>query len=896
MSEKQRELDVWSSIVFVMIMATPLLNTVPFTYHPTYFKLMVQETAVLVVWALIAIWAFAGRERPWLDRLFLVAAGYGAWGLATVLWAHRRWPVAEPEVQRVFYLALGVGLAYLLSQRQRREFFVLGYLTVAAIAALLMIVNWGPPISLPAVDVGFGGKELFFGNPDVACGFLLLPMMLAMAIISSIKDPSESYGEVLLGLGCVVLGFIAILRASTIAGVIALVAGTLVVNAAFYYFWRKALKWLAGAGVVAALLLLLLQPTVLKQGTVYPRLLTWEATAKALVSPRVIYGYGLGNFLLVHREHQLPEYFAQPHNAPVSLYAHNMPLHVTLEEGLIGFGILALFLLLLVTRAWRGATSATGEYDRAIGAGVAAGVVAMVVHSLFGVAWFSIGAAENLWIALGLVCGAFGEGVADQQPAGSGPRLWRPALATGGILLALCVVWVFGALPAMRTEIDLHKAAARMKENEPDDLRQPPPLPTIRENLIYALNDLYRAQLAGYESVAMLTVRVKAIAAFTQLELAETLLSRFTREVPNPESRWLRSGLVLCDQIDALAPNYGETNLLRSRLEMALGRPDRAFIAYRSFCSKNPYSFEAHKTWTEGLMSFFDARTAATWSSAWNLPAFPLPQEERVLFFRLTAEAMKPWVDRSADPQLHYVLSNSYLLALDRAAAERYRASTETLAEQVLSREHRTSSAYLKALLAHGWALKEKDAVRSAKDFETVLQLTPRDDPEYNALLATSKAVAADILDRTVRVWVRELARYSRQISQPDFVHPLALLRVPAAQSRAILLTRTAAEKARPWVSRSSDPEFHSALSAAYRQIADREAAELFRDSTAKAAANVLAKRPNDLGTLLLHAWAVMEKDPEVARTDLETVLKLDPANVRAKSLLARLARQPETR
>lgn len=348
--------------------------------------------------------------------------------------------------QWVSYLGLALVSAVAFDHWQVRRWgmdfvFLVGIL----MCGLAIYFYWGEVGNLPlAVMVGI------FGNKNHLAGFLLLLILPALCLLVSAHRTREviAYGGCSLLFGAILVltysrgAYIALLPALALClwslrregtrrlafrlGPLALLLIaqiSLIRGASFGYALGRGSE--AAASVAQAAL------GAEAQGTLAPRLEYWRA-ALGIMRDNTGLGTGLGTYHLVFPEHQQDPRF-------YSKFAHNFPLQTGAEMGLPGLaaalgllGALAFYGLRAMARA-RG----TGEYGLAVG--LAAALLASILHNLVELDWYIPAIGNLFWAEVGLLLGLLrAEPFVSHQP-----RPWRVGaivlccLALGAILSQL---------------------------------------------------------------------------------------------------------------------------------------------------------------------------------------------------------------------------------------------------------------------------------------------------------------------------------------------------------------------------------------------------------------------------------------------------------------------------
>ena len=411
--------------VLVLLAITPLIYLKGVTFEFTYLKLPVFQVATVICLMAMAAFVVPGE---WLrGRIVLIgpAAALLAWMLLSLAWHHHRWAAPAALMREASFFLGFIGLSFLLSSAHTRKLFARWLFVAAVVSALAMLYYLSH------------GHPNYFGNRNLAGGFLVLPIVAAVAYLvgPSERISSAKYWGLVAAL--VLMAYALLMTASrgempeslggwrwmydfalklangAAAGVI---AGLFVMVCALYAGPRRYLLVGAGAVVLAALVVLTARPELLKSALGIRRYL-WQGAMNMIGSSPVL-GQGIGGYAAAVRAFQPMEYYMQPAAAASTLHPHCYPLEVMAELGIGGILLYAGLLAGLFLATLKAARNAADEVERAIIIGIAAGLAGMVVNSLVSITATEPGTQISFWLGAAFICGAMASPGAAAVPAG----------------------------------------------------------------------------------------------------------------------------------------------------------------------------------------------------------------------------------------------------------------------------------------------------------------------------------------------------------------------------------------------------------------------------------------------------------------------------------------------
>ena len=621
---EDERIEVVPFVVFALILLVPLLNF-RFTFYHTTLKLFVFQTAATVVWGTL-LWEWAAGRLRWAEWpawwLFAPLGLWVAWGLATALWSPMPAMAGRWVVQGFYGFAGALGLALLLRDVALRRTFVVAASVVVFVVAAWMVVQYGDARS------GFFG-EIGMTAREVGAAFLLVPTLVAAAVLygragGDAADVEGGYLRIIWATVVLVVLVAAGVRADSAGWTYGLGAGLVVA------VWLLLPRWRLAAVVLAVLVVVL---GAGREGRLGQRAEgdAWrEETREALLDRAewsmvggsslgtVVAGHGAGTFMVALDRTRPRSTYAMSLGDKVEGHARRGLTEVLYERGLAGAALALAAGLACVAAGVLAFARARDRGDAALGAGVAAGVVALGVYALLANGSACFGATMAFWVGVGLLgalsirCGrpvglswSAEEELGRKETAGGrGAARAAAAVAAGLVAVALWLVlgaWPFWAgysLREGRAELDMARSFAAERERAAGALRSLRRTPgqsaaEFQEVGQRAKDNLQRATALHDESVARARRTLERAAALSldgrvwlnaQLSLARSELAR--GEAGAAAERYAR--------LDQLCGPVFDLDLLRAACCERLGKPGEAHRLYRRYAAKNPLA--AHCT------------------------------------------------------------------------------------------------------------------------------------------------------------------------------------------------------------------------------------------------------------------------------------------------------------
>lgn len=479
----------------VVLVLAAMLLLVPAVGVPS--ELLLQDTlkSALVSFAALGAALLLCREQLrepqalywhpllWLPLLLLV------WALGSMAWSHSYLAAVEAVRWFVFTLLLWLGLQVL--RRSRLSVLANGIHWGAVVAALWAALQFWtdlrlfPQAAMPAAT---------FSNRNFLSEYLVCALPFSVWLAAQ----SQGTGQVVLRVFTLAFSLLAILMTGTRSALLAVLALLPVMVLMLYLFraqfvwpaWSRAQKTLALAVFALTLLGLGSVPagnaqlqqenlgrTTLERsfgrfqsigdqrqyetsGSFGTRLAMWQSNAR-MVMAHPWTGVGAGAW-----EVQIPRYQPEGMTLEEDYYAHNEPLQLVAEYGLVGWLFLlalAAYLLQAARRTWqlRGGTHETEAPGRTL---ALASLLALMIVSLAGFPWHLAATGALFAICLGLLAASDLELAADvAAPWLSRVSAWRASAwgwrLAGTLVLGALVLAAWITHQAWASESRLVRAA-----------------------------------------------------------------------------------------------------------------------------------------------------------------------------------------------------------------------------------------------------------------------------------------------------------------------------------------------------------------------------------------------------------------------------------------------------
>ena len=556
----------------VLLAATPLIYLPGVTFEYTHLKQAAFQIVAII--GLLVMVLRVGNPAQWLKpRLALVApaAGLLAWMFLSLAWHHHRWSAPAALVRETTFFAGFIGLAFLLSSPATRKLFV-RWLGPAAILAAALIIFY-----LSRGDLNY------FGNRNLAGGFLVLPITVMVAYIIGPTERISSVRYWSLVAGLFVMAYALLLSASQgemeatqsfrawaydFARKMAngAIAGTAVgVFLLCCVFFRRARIYLiaAAAAIAVAAAVALTSKAGTASELVGIRRYLWEGALNMIASAPLL-GQGAGGYLAAVRAFQPLEYYAQPAMAPVTLHPHCYPLEVMAELGIGGMLLYAALLAGLFIAARRAMQNAAGNVDRCVIAGIACGIAGMVVNSLVSVTATEPGSQINFWLGAAFICGAMAAPAPRTSPAAEKAGIPRQTLIAAGLALLLAFAFYMTSARSFEAQYCLARA---VRTTQPDQ----------RMALM-----LKARNAQPWEDGLKLAARLRLAAEYARQGKLDRTLAEYL-------------------EIEKLSPDYQGIDMSIANICLLMNNPPAAAAYAERSVASNPFNGVAYNIWLSAL-------------------------------------------------------------------------------------------------------------------------------------------------------------------------------------------------------------------------------------------------------------------------------------------------------
>jgi O-antigen ligase len=378
-----------------------------------------------------------------------------AWSAYLLVIAHRRYRMLAQDTPRAPTLALGLMVAYLgialLSVTQASNLHAAGQLVRALGAGALLFGATAYGVRRRsellwvlggaaggALIVGLHAVRDYLGGASPSSGFITASGQIVGRVTAGFSQPNQLGGFLVVIVPLAVVGMLLARRGRPVFAAAVLLAsfgvyasfsrgaliGLVLVPFVFLRGWRI---WLVGP--LVALMVILSAPGLVKErfatltssgGEVATRVDIWR-TAINIWENHPIIGVGLGGFPAAYSAARVPGKAYLPSTVfQPPPHAHNVFLQLLAEQGILGF--LAFVALLAVSaRTTLRLRGSPDRWERILGSGLLAALVAFVAHDMFDVTLEDPVTGLYVFVTLGLIAAAGtmsrGEQPASEQPA-----------------------------------------------------------------------------------------------------------------------------------------------------------------------------------------------------------------------------------------------------------------------------------------------------------------------------------------------------------------------------------------------------------------------------------------------------------------------------------------------
>ncbi len=553
----------------------------------------------------------------WLPLLLL------AWALGSMAWSHTYLAAVEAVRWFVFALLLGLGLQVL--QRSSLSMLANGVHWGAVVAALWAALQFWADLRLFPQAAMPGAT---FSNRNFLAEYLVCALPFSVWLAAQ----SQGTGQLVLRVFTLAFTLLALLMTGTRSALLALLALTPVLLLVLYLFraqfvwpgWSRAQKALAlavfaltllGLGSVpagnaqlnreqpgqTALTRSLLRAQSLGQQSEYvagsagTRLAMWQSNAR-MVMAHPWSGVGAGAW-----EVQIPRYQSEGMTLEEDYYAHNEPLQLVAEYGLVGWLFLlalVVYLLQAAQRTWQlmGGSNEAEAPGRAI---ALASLLALFTVGLAGFPWHLAATGALFAICLSLLAASDRALAADAAPAWNVQAWgWRVTgiLLLLGLLLATWITrqaWASESRLVRAAQMALNISASGRPDDPSWDSHKAEMLQLVREGV--AIHPHYRkitpmvadelVRWGDWRNATWIWESVDASRPY--IVVLMTNLGRAYGQAGDQARAWS-----YLERAQALQPRAVEVRSLQVALLLQTGQEDQALDITKASLAEGIYDYE----------------------------------------------------------------------------------------------------------------------------------------------------------------------------------------------------------------------------------------------------------------------------------------------------------------
>lgn len=308
-----------------------------------------------------------------------------------------------------------------------------------------------------------------FGNPAFLGTFLILVIPLNIACLFTIRGKPKRVGLIVLLFLLVATLMATAARSAWVGCVVAILS--LIFFSVRAGFARKGTIMILVASIVCGSIVLLFSQkkslvlrrsswnTIMQSASVKQRVLIWSCATEMFIQHPFL-GQGAGLFELFYPSYQ-GKYLLSAEVAPLKTHAnhaHNEVLHILAELGLAGFVLGIYFLNVFFRQGKKVIFSSLSKEDKGIACGFLAGLIGVIVDSLFNVSLHIVAPALFFWLSVGLL--------SSYQGAPPEHKI-RPAVLQKGILLLgilLCIILPLATLSHFLGELYFFKGTTLLAQ------------------------------------------------------------------------------------------------------------------------------------------------------------------------------------------------------------------------------------------------------------------------------------------------------------------------------------------------------------------------------------------------------------------------------------------------
>jgi len=566
---------IWAVILLLSVGNSEPLWEPLRTFHPTYLRESLFRVIVIGLAMRLALCARLPRESHSSHVLWACLSLLAACTVSCLLSPYREVSVFRSQTEAM----CGGALVLVASVRLPGGMRTVGHAVIGSgvLAALLSMAAYFWAIwRHPSLWSNPGFRLMKpFGNPNFAAAYFLLPLMFCVSWVlrwwverrrwDHPTEVSKWHAVAVHTVAAVVVG-VAFVLANSQAAYIGAAAGMLFALLAVSP--RGARRYIL-LGIVVAFLLgcagLLCMPGFLSalkakfidpQSTLQVRAFLWPAAWQMFLA-RPLLGWGPGTFMSTVYSFLSSESGKYPYvgiggaKSGLLSHAHNEVLERLAETGILGTCAAAILLLLILVRVFRRLDSLP-PVVRVYHAGLAAGLVAVFVHSCGGVALRFWELAPLFWMGLGILENPSANGMSSPTSS-ENRRLPFSARFVGVAVIAVPVFW-YAVVLDYQSQVNLRRGAAAERRGD-------------------------------FETAARLYERTLATATYPvdYLRVHFKLAICLGKAGRLPESR---NAFV---HLQRLAPGLDMSRLLLARIDLATGNTQEAISLLNEYEEQNPY-------------------------------------------------------------------------------------------------------------------------------------------------------------------------------------------------------------------------------------------------------------------------------------------------------------------
>lgn len=458
-----------SVLFFLLLLAVPLIFLVDQTKNPFLIQSVIMQMGVSLIFIYLLVKGFilpkTSLDKFWLGWLTVVILSLSAVSLTQP--AGRK-AILILSGENILFLLLNCVLVFYLSFYLNRNKYFFKWVTrislgVAFLASLYGLLQYfGVEPFWPQQLTYFQGRVTStFGNPAFLASFLVLIIPLVVAkLLNTINKKSKIPLAVLLLLTITML-VVTAARSAWLGFLVSLVIVLL-------YLFKLGLRTQIKTVFKVVLVVLTMGLTIiffsakrelieqrftatlnpLGMGTsLNQRFLIWCCAGEMFIE-HPLTGQGWGLFELFYPKYQA-KYLQSPDMAALKTHgnhAHNELLHIAAELGLFGLVLSVYFLNILIRRVNTLLLTDISVQDKLYVIGLFAGLIGLIVDSMFNVSLHIVSQALYFWLAVGILFGWQKNQPQSEQEVNSSKILRLTASSAFSFIVILNFLQLAGAI------------------------------------------------------------------------------------------------------------------------------------------------------------------------------------------------------------------------------------------------------------------------------------------------------------------------------------------------------------------------------------------------------------------------------------------------------------------